>query len=47
VYAVPETFTHGTAAERVRWFKRGLESGDLGQCNTFEARQSPRRPRGT
>jgi len=37
-YAVPDTFTHGTAAKRVRWFKRGIESGDLGQCNTFEAR---------
>jgi predicted metalloprotease len=38
-YAVPDTFTHGTAAQRVRWFKRGIESGDLRQCNTFEARQ--------
>jgi len=37
-YAVPDTFTHGSAAQRVRWFKRGIESGDLGQCNTFEAR---------
>ncbi len=38
-YAVPDTFTHGTSAQRVRWFKRGIESGDLRQCNTFEARQ--------
>ncbi len=38
-YAVPDTFTHGTSAQRVRWFKRGLESGDLQQCNTFPARQ--------
>ena len=38
-YAVPDTFTHGTSAQRVRWFKRGVESGDLRQCNTFEARQ--------
>ena len=38
-YAVPESFTHGTSAQRVRWFKRGMESGDLRQCNTFEARQ--------
>ena len=38
-YAVPDSFTHGSAAQRVRWFKRGIESGDLGQCNTFEARQ--------
>jgi predicted metalloprotease len=39
-YAVPDTFTHGTSAERVRWFKRGIESGALKQCNTFEARPS-------
>jgi predicted metalloprotease len=38
-YVVPDTFTHGTSAERVRWFRRGIESGDLKQCNTFEARQ--------
>ena len=38
-YAVPETFTHGTSAQRIRWFKRGIESGDLKQCNTFQARQ--------
>jgi len=33
----PETFTHGTSAQRVRWFKRGMESGQPGQCNTFTA----------
>lgn len=38
-YVVPDTFTHGTSAERVRWFKRGIEAGSLKQCNTFEARQ--------
>ena len=38
-YAVPDTFTHGTSAERVRWFRRGIEAGDLKKCNTFEARQ--------
>jgi predicted metalloprotease len=39
-YAVPDTFTHGTSADRVRWFRRGIEAGTLKQCNTFEARQS-------
>ena len=34
---VPETFTHGTSAQRVNWFKRGLDSGDTGQCNTFQS----------
>jgi predicted metalloprotease len=38
-YAVPESFTHGTSAQRVRWFKRGMESGDPKQCNTFKARE--------
>ncbi|HEX6136559.1 MAG TPA: neutral zinc metallopeptidase [Casimicrobiaceae bacterium] len=37
-YAVPESFTHGSAAERARWFKTGLESGDLRDCNTFASR---------
>jgi hypothetical protein len=36
---VPESFTHGTSAQRVRWFKRGFETGDLNQCNTFKAAQ--------
>jgi predicted metalloprotease len=35
---VPESFTHGTSAQRVSWFKRGLESGALSQCDTFEGR---------
>lgn len=35
---VPESFTHGSSAQRVAWFKRGLQSGDINQCNTFEAR---------
>lgn len=34
---VPESFTHGTSEQRVRWFKRGFESGDMDQCNTFKA----------
>jgi predicted metalloprotease len=36
---VPETFTHGSSAQRVGWFKRGLESGSVDQCNTFDSRQ--------
>lgn len=32
---VPESFTHGSSAERVRWFRRGIESGDVKACNTF------------
>jgi len=34
---VPESFTHGSSAQRVRWFKRGIDSGDIGQCDTFAA----------
>jgi len=34
---VPDSFTHGSAEQRTRWFRRGLESGDPGRCNTFEA----------
>ncbi len=36
-YVTPESFTHGSSTQRVRWFKRGWESGDLSSCNTFEA----------
>jgi hypothetical protein len=32
----PESFTHGSSAQRVRWFRSGLDSGDVNQCNTFE-----------
>lgn len=38
-HVVPESFTHGTSAQRVKWFKVGLQTGSVGQCNTFEARQ--------
>ena len=36
-YVVPETFTHGTSAERVGWFKRGLQGGSISSCDTFSA----------
>jgi hypothetical protein len=36
---VPESFTHGTSAQRMSWFKRGWSSGSMSQCNTFETRQ--------
>lgn len=34
-YVVPEAFTHGSSAQRVRWFKQGIQTGDPEQCNTF------------
>jgi uncharacterized protein len=34
---VPESFTHGTSAQRARWFRRGLETGDVAACDTFNA----------
>jgi uncharacterized protein len=34
-YVVPESFTHGSSAQRVSWFKRGIETGNPAQCNTF------------
>ena len=36
-YVVPDAFTHGSSAQRVRWFKTGLESGDPQACDTFNA----------
>ncbi len=36
-YIVPESFTHGTAAERAAWFKRGLTQGAIDSCDTFSA----------
>ncbi len=34
---VPDSFTHGTSAERMKWLKRGIDSGDPAQCDTFKA----------
>ncbi len=36
---VPEAFTHGSSAQRTTWFKRGLQTGAMGQCDTFNAKQ--------
>ena len=36
-YAVPDSFTHGSSAQRMRWFKQGLQAGDWKQCDTFRA----------
>ncbi|MGZ5040144.1 MAG: KPN_02809 family neutral zinc metallopeptidase [Usitatibacter sp.] len=35
---VPDSFTHGTSAQRVRWFKRGMDSGRVQDCDTFSSR---------
>ena len=37
-YVVPEGFTHGSSAQRVKWFRTGLDSGDPRQCDTFATR---------
>jgi predicted metalloprotease len=37
-YIVPDSFTHGSSAQRVRWFQRGLGSGQVDACDTFSAR---------
>lgn len=36
-YAVPDSFTHGTSAQRARWFRQGLQTGDMNSCDTFRA----------
>lgn len=35
-YITPDSFTHGTSAQRSRWFRKGLQSGDMHVCNTFQ-----------
>jgi predicted metalloprotease len=36
-YVVPDSFTHGTSAQRKKWFKRGFEKNTIAACNSFEA----------
>ena len=38
-YVVPDSFTHGTSAQRTRWFTTGLKSGDVASCDTFSAQE--------
>jgi uncharacterized protein len=38
-YVVPESFTHGTSEQRVNWFIKGLKTGDVQQCDTFNTRR--------
>jgi predicted metalloprotease len=35
-FVIPDSFTHGSSEQRVRWFRRGIETGDLNRCNTFQ-----------
>lgn len=37
-YVVPDSFTHGTSEQRIHWFRRGLETGDIRQCDSFNTR---------
>jgi uncharacterized protein len=37
-YVVPDSFTHGTSEQRARWFRRGFETGDIRQGDTFSVR---------
>jgi predicted metalloprotease len=40
-YVVPDSFTHGTSAQRTRWFMAGFKSGEVASCDTFSQRQEP------
>lgn len=37
-YVVPDSFTHGTSEQRLKWFKRGFDSGNIADGDTFNAR---------
>jgi predicted metalloprotease len=37
-YVVPDSFTHGSSEQRMRWFKQGFDSGDMRRCDTFNSR---------
>ena len=37
-YVTPDSFTHGTSEQRVRWFSNGFRSGDINACKTFQAK---------
>jgi hypothetical protein len=39
-YVAPESFTHGSGEQRVRWFRTGLETGELSRCDTFDSARS-------
>jgi predicted metalloprotease len=39
ILVTPDSFTHGTSAQRTHWFKQGLESGSVDHCDTFGATQ--------
>jgi predicted metalloprotease len=36
-YVVPDSFTHGSSAQRVRWFRNGFTAGNVAACDTFSA----------
>ncbi|NNC55542.1 MAG: hypothetical protein HKO07_07465, partial [Pseudomonadales bacterium] len=38
-YVTPESFTHGSSEQRIRWFRTGFQSGDIDSCDTFSAAQ--------